>query len=70
MSNGGPAFPVPEISANGPSRPVQAAGITIRDYFAAAALQGILSGDQGGNFDASNVRVAYLYADEMMRRRG
>jgi hypothetical protein len=56
--NGGPAFPVLNLSD----------GMSLRDYFAAAALTGILAADQGGD-RKSDVEVAYYYADLMLRRR-
>lgn len=40
-----------------------ARGMTLRDYFAAAAMQGMLA----SNSDESNIAgVAYLIADDMM----
>jgi len=42
--------------------------VSLRDYFAAAALQGELSGDWDRKFD-SYAKDAYLFADAMLRAR-
>jgi len=43
-------------------------GMTLRDYFAAAALQGVLS--SGKVINAEGVaETAYKYADEMLKER-
>ena len=42
-------------------------GMDLRDYFAAAALQGILSCDY--SVDEEPAVLAYQYADEMMKAR-
>lgn len=79
MSNketGGPAFPQPIIStAMGDivsSQDCNEGGVTMRDYFAAKAMQGICSGrshsDLRGHVIASS-RVAYLMADAMLEAR-
>jgi hypothetical protein len=70
MSNtntGGPAFPYEE--RNGDGIPVRDYfGMTLRDYFAAKALQGFVSsgGAYDGEFDAKR---AYAFADEMLKAR-
>lgn len=68
--DGGPAFPVPlnpgeEFKAHGP-----ADGMTLRDYFAAKALQGLLAAPQEhvDGFDAHAI-VAYALADAMLKAR-
>lgn len=44
IDNGGPAFPVPELDLGDAGVcPVDNPGMTLRDYFAAAALQGWLA---------------------------
>jgi hypothetical protein len=62
MSNtGGPAFPCPTISIG------QHQGMTLRDYFAAKAMQALLE-----KFDEMPVEIAYeayTYADMMMKAR-
>ncbi|WP_316576642.1 hypothetical protein [Morganella morganii] len=66
---GGPAFPLP------PSEHMYAdAGMTLRDYFAAKAMQGVLSNDQckpfGMSASATDIaKKSYLMADEMLRAR-
>jgi hypothetical protein len=84
MSNtntGGPAFPFeyhnqtsrhqPGFFGTGdisPGASQQFAGMTLRDYFAAKALQGFVSsgGVYDGEFDAKR---AYAFADEMLKAR-
>lgn len=45
--------------------------MTDRDYFAAAALTGLLAqGDDGSFSEASYVRAAHRWADAMLRERG
>lgn len=68
MSSGGPAFPV--------AGPFGSVGITVRDYFAAKVLQGLLASGRT-NLDASvgtradEVAVkAYAMADAMIRASG
>lgn len=69
MSNtntGGSAFPVLHDSFAG----VVSQGMTMRDYFAAKALQGLLAGLDG---DMSNrqwmAEKAYMFADAMLKER-
>ena len=49
-------------------------GMDLRDYFAAAALQGLIAGCYAGNNAGftvyGNVYAAYEYADAMMKARG
>lgn len=59
QDTGGPAFP--------PSNPGYAHGMTLRDYFAAKAMEGKLaSGSTGYEEVAAN---AYRYADAMLEAR-
>ena len=61
INDGGPAFPTPAgIQHND--------GITLRDYFAAAALQGILSSTQTGHLQII-AKDAYGMADAMLKAR-
>ncbi|MBC7201908.1 MAG: hypothetical protein H5U29_00095 [Pusillimonas sp.] len=80
-TNGGPAFPVPlnpgeSYSGHGPSD-----GMTLRDYFAAKAMQGIIGGATGWSHCGytpidglspieNDARLAYQYADAMIKARG
>ena len=60
--SGGPAFP----SQNWPS----SNGMTLRDYFAAQAMQGdLIGGVHHDNFDITAKR-AYIMADAMLKERG
>lgn len=59
---GGSAFPVMEPYLN--------PGMTLRDYFAAAALQGMLANGRTPMSHESHARAAYLLADAMLRERG
>ena len=69
INDGGPAFPTLFIEPNYGSG---YAGMTMRDYFAAAALQGILSNHQEcSNFDSGKERAEYCYivANAMLKAR-
>lgn len=66
--DGGPAFPFPVMHSN--SAP---AGMSLRDYFAAKAMQGILScfaeyKGAGDNMQ-SRAKLAYEVADAMLAER-
>jgi len=75
MSNtGGPAFPCPTISIG------QHQGMTLRDYFAAKAMQSILpsyqnvfddetGGDDDPTFPELLAKDAYVMADAMLKAR-
>jgi hypothetical protein len=60
MKTGGPAFPI-----KGPVMTSDEQGMTLRDYFAAKAMQALA---QGNYFDAT-ARQAYMIADAMLRER-
>ena len=72
MSNietGGPAFPVfPETGVGHESA---FRGMTLRDYFAAKAMQGFIGEEteRGMSYDQV-AEVAYNYADAMLKARG
>jgi hypothetical protein len=62
IDDGGPAFPHD-------SQGFHYLGMTLRDYFAAAVLQGMLS-DNRCNDTAENFSdIAYKFADVMLERR-
>ena len=68
ISDGGPAFPMgyhPEGNSNDHS------GMTIRDYFAAAALTGYLGNPEGNSkWEISDVaQFCYSTADAMLKAR-
>jgi hypothetical protein len=67
INDGGPAFPAQDWQAKGNHHP----GMTLRDYFAAAALQGILSNTEAGKaWNESDVaRFCYFQADAMLKAR-
>lgn len=67
--NGGPAFPC-DVST-GTTRTISD-GMTLRDYFAAKAMQGLLAGNAIYDGKADHRRLvadALAHADEMMNAR-
>jgi hypothetical protein len=73
MSNntGGPAFPSPGVVLHSGNQQGAYEGMTLRDYFAAKAMQGILA---SGNLPKSVqydelASVAYKMADAMLKAR-
>ena len=66
IKDGGPAFPTLH---NGSTLPGQT-GMTLRDYFAAKAMQGMLAEDGGGALNNEELaEFAYGIADEMLKAR-
>ena len=66
-NTGGPAFPVPDIDGSAVCE-----GMTLRDYFAAKAMQGILSATLTPNTIWSQddaAETAYNVADAMLEAR-
>ncbi|MDJ0087671.1 hypothetical protein [Pantoea allii] len=66
--DGGPAFPVPDSEYQ-----FQDKGMTLRDYFAAKAMQSFLISKDDGNYHLNIDDVAgdaYSVADAMLRARG
>jgi hypothetical protein len=64
-NTGGPAFPQFVISNFGAH---VEGGMTLRDYFAAKAMEGFIS--RGGNYDAEfDADRAYVFADAMLKAR-
>ena len=70
--DGGPAFPVlPPCDMEGASAagyPYPSAGISVRDYFAAAAMQAMVS-QRAYPWDKQTPQYAYSVADAMLRER-
>ena len=64
---GGPAFPHP---AGWRRDPHISDGMSLRDFFAAAALTGILANPDGGGPYDSEAEYAWRYADAMLAARG
>lgn len=61
---GGPAFPAKDSDG------YWAEGMTLRDYFAAKAMQGICTNSALGNWSAKIIaREAYEIADAMLKAR-
>ncbi|EPJ8276021.1 TPA: hypothetical protein N2N62_000726 [Citrobacter freundii] len=60
---GGPAFPVPDSEYQ-----IQDTGMTLRDYFAAKAMQAVLVNGYFDKFE-SVASDAYKLADAMLRSR-
>jgi len=60
------AFP----SGRDPKTGTQESGMTLRDYFAAAAIQGMLAENGGGALHNQDLaEFAYALADSMMKAR-
>lgn len=71
MSNntGGAAFPHHIQHPNGHWPEVTHAGMTLRDYFAAKAMQGLLSGALKNTNTAVIAQDCYAMADAMLKAR-
>ena len=69
-NTGGPAFPALGRWGNGrtPESALQQDGMTLRDYFAAKAMQALLSSEIG-TFE-KDAEAAYMMADFMLKARG
>lgn len=67
--DGGPAFPVESYDHEADMDTVKL-GMTLRDYFAAAALQGMLANAQPGDGTPEEFAAdAYAFADAMLAAR-
>lgn len=70
MNTGGSAFPISRMDRELSSISGDLGGITKRDYFAAAALTGILANRSCNTATvAPAVVLAYVYADAMLDER-
>jgi hypothetical protein len=72
INHGGPAFPVPLAEGQAYQGHAPCDGMTLRDYFAAKAMQGLqrhFYGDSDVN-DIDIARMAFQQADAMLRARG
>ena len=63
IETGGPAFPVQDASK------WQAHGMTLRDYFAAKAMQSLVAAFPNGNDEDAVCVAAYAIADAMFEAR-
>jgi hypothetical protein len=68
---GGPAFPPPlDVVLMAALTPQTGAlGMTLRDYFAAKAMQGLLACSEADGTNDDFARWAYKYADAMLEAR-
>lgn len=66
IKDGGPAFPLQSI---GPHFPAGYSGMTLRDYFAAKAMQGFCTIEMYPSME-NIARDAYALADAMLEARG
>jgi hypothetical protein len=71
MSNtntGGPAYPTSNYQKMVPLSTGYSEGMTLRDYFAAKAMQGLLAGTKTGNTSVL-ANDSYKMADAMLKAR-
>ncbi|KKJ32115.1 hypothetical protein T637_09675 [Enterobacter hormaechei subsp. hoffmannii] len=69
-NHGGPAFPhIRKPVAPGVEEVITNGGMSLRDYFAAMAMQGKLSNPEWMASDARTATEAYEMADAMLRAR-
>lgn len=69
-NDGGSAFPQTETEYGADfTRSLSTGGMTLRDYFAAAALQGMLSDSEFDVGCSATAELAYGYADAMLKAR-
>ena len=66
-NTGGPAFPTDNYAAMVPLSTGYSEGMTLRDYFAAKAMQGMLANGESGLQTLS--QAAYILADAMLAAR-
>ena len=71
INDGGPAFPTHSVGINELNEGVliTTGGMTLRDYFAAAALQGLMATPNGPRLVKEAVATAYHAADAMLKAR-
>lgn len=67
FDHGGPAFPVNTVQINNPGACFADEGMTLWDYYAAAALQGVMA--HQGVWNDSYIREAATAADAMLAER-
>lgn len=67
--NSGPAFPIHPGAALDGQRVDETQGMTLRDYFAAKAMQGILCNSAKDFYPLDLVAESYVIADAMLKER-
>lgn len=67
--DGGPAFPVQRLGSDGPPECEAHVGLSLRDYFAAAALTGVLANDWRSDDMKVLAEEAYEMAEAMLAER-
>ena len=72
INNGGPAFPIPLHPGQTYTAHALCDGMTLRDYFAAKALQGFAAAEENPGWKSIDqvAETAYEWADAMLRARG
>ncbi|MBR8322702.1 MULTISPECIES: hypothetical protein [Burkholderia cepacia complex] len=68
MDSGGPAFPVPVTTLDNQKHSSSLQGMSLRDYFAAAALQGMIASGSSAHY-AGLGEMAYAAADNLLAAR-
>ena len=77
-NTGGPAFPYSALQPGGPTMYADSEGMTLRDYFAAKAMQALIAHEERakqigshnlGDFDIRVAVAAHRYADAMLKAR-
>ncbi len=68
INTGGPAFPTDSAAQVG-NQTWHFEGMTLRDYFAAHALQGIIAKGEDEMFPVARAAEAYALADAMLKAR-
>lgn len=71
MKDGGSAFPMQmPIDSNGNPTGASVIGMSLRDYFAAKAMQAIMYKPKAGSISEEELsNMAYRYADAMLKQR-
>jgi hypothetical protein len=68
-NTGGPAFPVPYSNESDGPTMMPSEGMTLRDYFAAKAMQGLIACPETDGYKHDYAKWAYEYADAMLKAR-
>lgn len=65
-NDGGPIYPFQELDASGMPRTALYTGMTLRQWYAGMALQGLLSNPNRGYTNIYYVGSAFYFADAMI----